>query len=104
MIIFCSWFQKELPSSIESRTDGLYLTQPELVKLMEWKLERGKFRPRLVQLAASNSEDFVKSCTKEGLEVAKKDLPKGLDVLCKILFFALMNIIILFFFLLKSVT
>ncbi|XP_054616437.1 uncharacterized protein zgc:112496 isoform X2 [Dunckerocampus dactyliophorus] len=34
-----------------------------MVKLMEWKLTRGKFRPRLQQLVGSNSEDTVEKCS-----------------------------------------
>ncbi|XP_047232579.1 uncharacterized protein zgc:112496 [Girardinichthys multiradiatus] len=55
------WYQEELPALISSRPDK-HLTLSELVKLMEWKLTRGKFRPRLQQLVASNSEDTVQKC------------------------------------------
>ncbi|XP_037547576.1 uncharacterized protein zgc:112496 [Nematolebias whitei] len=57
------WYQEELPSLISSRPDE-HITRSELVKLMEWKLTRGKFRPRLQQLVASNSEDVVKKCSR----------------------------------------
>ncbi|XP_014822962.1 PREDICTED: uncharacterized protein LOC106903573 isoform X1 [Poecilia mexicana] len=52
------WYQEELPVLISSRPDK-HITLSELKKLMEWKLTRGKFRPRLQQLAASNAEDAV---------------------------------------------
>ncbi|MCJ8728374.1 hypothetical protein PDJAM_G00003850 [Pangasius djambal] len=58
------WYQEELPAAILARTERS-LTQPELVKLMEWKLTRGKFRPRLKQLIGSNSEEVVLRCTKK---------------------------------------
>ncbi|XP_015818880.1 uncharacterized protein zgc:112496 [Nothobranchius furzeri] len=58
------WFQEELPTVISSRPDK-HITLSELVKLMEWKLTRGKFRPRLQQLVASNGEDVVKKSSKE---------------------------------------
>ncbi|XP_061765240.1 uncharacterized protein zgc:112496 isoform X2 [Nerophis ophidion] len=56
------WYQEELPTLISSRSDK-HVTLSEMVKLMEWKLTRGKFRPRLQQLVASNSEDTVETCS-----------------------------------------
>ncbi|XP_060727155.1 uncharacterized protein zgc:112496 [Tachysurus vachellii] len=58
------WYQMQLPAAILARTERS-LTQSELVKLMEWKLTRGKFRPRLKQLVGSNSEEAVLQCTKK---------------------------------------
>ncbi|XP_066545136.1 uncharacterized protein LOC136712442 [Amia ocellicauda] len=57
------WYQEELPVAIAGRPDSL-LKHEELVKLMEWKLARGKFRPRLQQLVATNPSDTVERCTK----------------------------------------
>ncbi|XP_052262992.1 uncharacterized protein LOC127866488 isoform X2 [Dreissena polymorpha] len=51
-------FQTELPKLIESRSPK-HVTHEELCKLMKWKLTRGKFRPRLTEMVASNSEDEV---------------------------------------------
>ncbi|XP_030256984.1 uncharacterized protein LOC115571634 [Sparus aurata] len=62
------WYQEELPTLISSRPDK-HVTQSELVKLMEWKLTRGKFRPRLQQLAASNSEDAVEKCSRKAFSL-----------------------------------
>ncbi|KAG4065403.1 hypothetical protein HA402_002801 [Bradysia odoriphaga] len=67
--------ETELQSTVQSRKsskDGAYLTTTELVKLMKWKLTRGKFRPRLEQLAGSNSDDMVKNTTKEAFELLSK--------------------------------
>uniref|UniRef100_A0A3Q2WFA7 Zgc:112496 n=1 Tax=Haplochromis burtoni TaxID=8153 RepID=A0A3Q2WFA7_HAPBU len=57
-------YQQELPSLISSRPDK-HVSLSELKKLMEWKLTRGKFRPRLQQLVASNSEDEVEKCSRK---------------------------------------
>ncbi|KAJ3608342.1 hypothetical protein NHX12_025391 [Muraenolepis orangiensis] len=57
------WYQEELPTLIASRSDK-YVTLSELVKLMEWKLTRGKFRPRLQQMVASNGEATVEECSR----------------------------------------
>ncbi|XP_008301907.1 uncharacterized protein LOC103373720 [Stegastes partitus] len=62
------WYQQELPALISSRPDR-HVTQSELVKLMEWKLTRGKFRPRLQQLVASNSEDTVEKCSRKAFSL-----------------------------------
>lgn len=62
------WYQQELPELILSRADK-HVTLPEMVKLMEWKLTRGKFRPRLQQLVASNSEDTVQKCSRKAFSL-----------------------------------
>ncbi|XP_020493289.1 uncharacterized protein zgc:112496 [Labrus bergylta] len=62
------WYQEELPTLISSRPEK-HVTQTELVKLMEWKLTRGKFRPRLQQLVASNSVDTVEKCSRKAFSL-----------------------------------
>lgn len=62
------WYQEELPVAIAGRREK-YLTQAEVVKLMEWKLARGKFRPRLQQLVATNSSETVESCTRKAFQL-----------------------------------
>ncbi|XP_012718559.2 uncharacterized protein zgc:112496 [Fundulus heteroclitus] len=62
------WYQEELPALISSRPDK-HLTLSELVKLMEWKLTRGKFRPRLQQLVASNAEATVQRCSRKAFSL-----------------------------------
>ncbi|KAJ8399820.1 hypothetical protein AAFF_G00405500 [Aldrovandia affinis] len=65
------WYQEELPAAIAGRCER-FLTQPELVKLMEWKLTRGKFRPRLQQMVASNPSETVERCTKKAFSLLPK--------------------------------
>ncbi|XP_030625775.1 uncharacterized protein LOC115808512 [Chanos chanos] len=62
------WFQEELPVVISQRPER-FLNQSELVKVMEWKLTRGKFRPRLQQLVGSNSEEAVHSSTSKAFRL-----------------------------------
>ncbi|XP_019939037.2 uncharacterized protein [Paralichthys olivaceus] len=62
------WFQEELPMLISGRPVK-HVTLSELVKLMEWKLTRGKFRPRLQQLVASNGEDTVEKCSRKAFSL-----------------------------------
>ncbi|KAJ8284165.1 hypothetical protein COCON_G00030150 [Conger conger] len=62
------WYQEELPAAIAGRSER-YLTHSELAKLMEWKLTRGKFRPRLQQLVETNSSETVERCTKKAFSL-----------------------------------
>ncbi|XP_064077657.1 uncharacterized protein LOC135195322 [Macrobrachium nipponense] len=72
---FCRWYQEELGKVAMSRSPP-HITKEELVRLMKWKLSRGKFRPRLVQLADSNSEEIVKTASEKGIQLALKDKVK----------------------------
>jgi len=67
---------KELPGLVaERKKDGnSYITKPELVKLVEWKLKHGKFRPKLLSLVQENSAETVKSLTESLFE---KDSPES---------------------------
>lgn len=62
------WFQEELPTTISTRSQR-YITHSELAKLMQWKLSRGKFRPRLQQLVESNSDDSVEESSKKAFSL-----------------------------------
>ncbi|XP_032086147.1 uncharacterized protein LOC116517360 [Thamnophis elegans] len=79
LIALDQWYQEELPEILAGRKEK-YLTKEELSKLMEWKLTRGKFRPRLQQLVAANPSEMVKEHTKKAfrqlpdIEVAIKKL------------------------------
>ncbi|XP_038618865.1 uncharacterized protein LOC119942255 [Tachyglossus aculeatus] len=57
------WYQEELPAAIAGRREK-HLTRDELVRLMAWKLARGKFRPRLQQLVAANPSETVERSTR----------------------------------------
>ncbi|XP_069840425.1 uncharacterized protein [Dendropsophus ebraccatus] len=76
------WYQEELPARMAARSQKS-LTLEELVKLMEWKLMRGKFRPRLKQMAASNSADMVESCTMRAFQLLP-DVSAAIDELCQL--------------------
>ncbi|KYO32488.1 collagen alpha-1(I) chain-like [Alligator mississippiensis] len=62
------WYQEELPAALAGRKEK-HLTQGEVVKLMQWKLTRGKFRPRLQQLVATNSQETVERCTRKAFQL-----------------------------------
>ncbi|XP_057603895.1 uncharacterized protein LOC130860096 [Hippopotamus amphibius kiboko] len=52
------WYREELPAAIEGRAEK-HVTRDELEQLLAWKLERGRFRPRLQQLVTSNYPELV---------------------------------------------
>ncbi|KAK7075929.1 hypothetical protein SK128_024729 [Halocaridina rubra] len=78
------WYQEDLEKLVRSRSPS-HITRDELVRLMKWKLSRGKFRPRLVELAASNSNESVKDASAKGIRLALgnkvEDAINALDVL-----------------------
>lgn len=71
----------------ERKAGGLsYLTKEEVVRLVEWKLSHGTFRPSLKKLVESNSEDDIRTASvnafsrdldsKENVKTAMDDLTK----------------------------
>ncbi|XP_020668163.3 uncharacterized protein LOC110089431 [Pogona vitticeps] len=68
LLLLDKWYQEELPGAVTQRKEK-YLTKEELVKLMEWKLCRGTFRPRLQQLVATNASETVEDCTRKAFEL-----------------------------------
>ncbi|CAH1443384.1 unnamed protein product [Lactuca virosa] len=65
------FYCKELPPLIRQRNPNPHITTPELSKLMQWKLTRGKWRPRLLDFVSSLNEDTVISASQK----AFKSLP-----------------------------
>ncbi|CAI9266383.1 unnamed protein product [Lactuca saligna] len=65
------FYCKELPHLIRQRNPNPHITTPELSKLMQWKLTRGKWRPRLLDFVSSLNEDTVISASQK----AFKSLP-----------------------------
>ncbi|RWS10509.1 uncharacterized protein B4U79_14800 [Dinothrombium tinctorium] len=59
-----NWYQEQLPKIINSRKDR-HLNHEELVQVMKWKLMRGKYRPRLIDLVKINTELAVLQTTKK---------------------------------------
>eukprot|EP00803_Ostreobium_quekettii_P002260 evm.model.scf_410.5 EVM.evm.TU.scf_410.5 scf_410:42674-43833(+) len=58
------WFFDELPGAIRAR-DEPRVTRDELVRVVEWKLKRGRFRPRLLGYARGQGEGDVRSASAE---------------------------------------
>ncbi|KAF9947708.1 hypothetical protein BGZ70_002547 [Mortierella alpina] len=68
------WYQDTLPTLLQSR-QPMHIDANELCQLMSWKLKRGKFRPSLAKLAASNADADVKRISQEAFKLLHtKDL------------------------------
>src|SRR5512143_895780 len=63
------WYRKELPAAIVARRPR-HVTLPELVKLAEWKMSRGKWRARNLVLVKGNRAEAVKATSAAGLALA----------------------------------
>lgn len=71
LISLDDFYRNQLPSLIHHRNPNPYIDTAELSKLMQWKLTRGKWRPRLLDFVSSLDDSSVKSAS----EKAFKSLP-----------------------------
>ena len=60
------WYRDELPGLINARRPR-HVTHPELVRLTEWKMSRGKWRAPNLILVKGNTPALVKATTTAGL-------------------------------------
>ncbi|OJJ49595.1 hypothetical protein ASPZODRAFT_58748 [Penicilliopsis zonata CBS 506.65] len=69
------WRYVTLPALIKERGSGedVYINKDELVKLIEWKVTHGHFRPTLVGMAKSNSEITVRKTSKAAFAAIPSD-------------------------------
>ncbi|KAL9940365.1 hypothetical protein V8E36_001070 [Tilletia maclaganii] len=61
------WARTTLRNLLQERKkdkDGAYMNKDEMLKLMRWKLARGKWRPRLEQYIEEHSEQAIKDATR----------------------------------------
>ncbi|XP_020591196.1 uncharacterized protein LOC110032029 isoform X1 [Phalaenopsis equestris] len=75
-----AFYRKELPLLIQQREPHPFVTQPELRRLLQWKLSRGKWRPRLLEFVSSLSETLVESASKRAF-ASLPDLTKAVSEL-----------------------
>ncbi|KAG0626278.1 hypothetical protein M758_2G116100 [Ceratodon purpureus] len=59
------FYRLELPKVVAKRRPEAYITQDELVKVMDWKLSRGKWRARLQSFVAALSDDEVQEASQK---------------------------------------
>ncbi|KAM6543347.1 hypothetical protein CsatB_007794 [Cannabis sativa] len=62
------YYRNELPPLLHQRKPNPYITTSELSKLMQWKLTRGKWRPRLLDFVSGLDDDLVKSASEKGFQ------------------------------------
>jgi hypothetical protein len=60
------WYRDELPALIAARRPA-HVTHAELVRLTEWKMARGIWRPRNLALVRGNDADVVERTSTEAL-------------------------------------
>ncbi|XP_021839705.1 uncharacterized protein [Spinacia oleracea] len=81
LVTLDDFYRTQLPSLLQSRLPAPYLTRSDLHSLMQWKLTRGKFRPRLLGFVASLDEELVKSASQKAFLSLPEDLPKAVSEL-----------------------
>ncbi|XP_044980202.1 uncharacterized protein LOC123447649 [Hordeum vulgare subsp. vulgare] len=75
-----SFYRHDLPLLLHRRDPDPYLAKPELVQLMQWKLSRGKWRPRLMDFVKSLDDKVVESASRKAF-AALPDLSKAITEL-----------------------
>ncbi|EGD75658.1 hypothetical protein PTSG_07776 [Salpingoeca rosetta] len=76
-----AWMWTDLRPAAMKR-DKPHVTKPELEKIMEWKITRGKFRP-LMRLVKQNDEQLVIDCSTAAL-AAMPNVEKAINHLTKL--------------------
>ncbi|KAL6995289.1 hypothetical protein U1Q18_005425 [Sarracenia purpurea var. burkii] len=62
------FYTDQLPLLLLQRNPNPYITTSELSRLMQWKLTRGKWRPRLLDFVSSLDESLVKSASQKAFQ------------------------------------
>ncbi|CAI8606195.1 unnamed protein product [Vicia faba] len=75
------FYCNELPSLIHQRNPNPFITTQELSKLMQWKLTRGKWRPRLLDFVSSIEDAVVKRASEKAFE-SLPDVSTAVSELC----------------------
>lgn len=65
LVALDEYYRVELPKVVAKRHPEAYVTQDELMKIMEWKLSRGKWRARLQNFVAALSDDEVQAASQK---------------------------------------
>ncbi|KAK9097109.1 hypothetical protein Sjap_022606 [Stephania japonica] len=62
------FYRLQLPKLLHQRNPNPHIAKPELSQLMQWKLIRGKWRPRLMGFVSSLDESLVESASRKAFE------------------------------------
>ncbi|GLT41208.1 hypothetical protein SLA2020_152890 [Shorea laevis] len=68
LISLDDFYRNKLPTLLRERNPNPFLTTSELSLLMQWKLTRGKWRPRLLNFVSSLDDSVVKSASQKAFE------------------------------------
>ncbi|CAL0322521.1 unnamed protein product [Lupinus luteus] len=74
------FYCNELPSLIHQRNPNPFITTHELSQLMQWKLTRGKWRPRLLDFVSSLDDTVVKTASQKAFQ-SLPDISKAISEL-----------------------
>ncbi|KAG0309944.1 hypothetical protein BGZ98_000032 [Dissophora globulifera] len=77
------WYQITLPSLLTKRKPKC-IDSDELCQLMSWKLKRGKFRPSLAKLAASNADADVKRISQDAFALIASDIKAAITKMAEL--------------------
>ncbi|KAL5558714.1 hypothetical protein UlMin_034925 [Ulmus minor] len=80
LISFDDYYRNQLPPLLHQRNPNPHITKSELSKLMQWKLTRGKWRPRLLDFVSALDEDLVKSVSQKAFQ-SLPDISKAISEL-----------------------
>uniref|UniRef100_A0A0E0D618 HhH-GPD domain-containing protein n=1 Tax=Oryza meridionalis TaxID=40149 RepID=A0A0E0D618_9ORYZ len=75
-----SFYRRDLPDLLRRRDPEPSLAKPELVRLLQWKLSRGKWRPRLMDFVKGLDDAVVESASRKAF-AALPDLRKAIPEL-----------------------
>ncbi|XP_027368139.1 uncharacterized protein LOC113874117 [Abrus precatorius] len=74
------FYCNHLPSLLHERNPNPFITSQELSNLMQWKLTRGKWRPRLLDFVSSLDDVVVKSASEKAFQ-SLPDISKAVSEL-----------------------
>ncbi|MCO5569197.1 hypothetical protein L7F22_022907 [Adiantum nelumboides] len=74
------FYTRSLPSLVQQRHPSPFMTAQELVKVVQWKLSRGKWRPKLLSFASALTDNEVKTASL-GSFLALPDLKVAINAL-----------------------
>lgn len=75
-----SFYRHDLPALLRCRDPDPFLAKPELVRLLQWKLSRGKWRPRLMDFVKGLDDAVVESASRKAF-AALPDLRRAITEL-----------------------
>ncbi|KAJ0967714.1 hypothetical protein J5N97_024631 [Dioscorea zingiberensis] len=80
LVALDAFYRRELPLLLRGRDPDPFITKPELRRLMQWKLSRGKWRPRLLDFVSSLDEALVETASRKAFQCLP-DLSKAISEL-----------------------